>query len=232
MTGRVTAIVSAYYAEKYLGGRINNLLGQEENPKIIIVCKRGSIEHRIADDNYRAYKSIDYILTEDIPGVYEAWNMGIKAAQTPYVTNANCDDRLYPGALKRMADILDKETTYGLVYADSDIVTEIDGKPVQRFNWMEGGLPELMKGCFIGPMPMWRKKLHDRYGYFDEDYKSAGDYDFWMRLAHGGVKFYHVRGDALGAYLSRQNSVERREPLRSLWEANNIRMKYREVANA
>lgn len=228
MTGRVTAIVSAYYAEKYLGGRINNLLEQDERPRIVAIAKNGSKEAEILS----AYDKVLTILTEDIPGVYEAWNMGIKAAQTPYVTNANCDDRLYPGALKRMADILDKETTYGLVYADSDIVTEIDGKPVQRFNWMEGGLPELMKGCFIGPMPMWRKKLHDRYGYFDEDYKSAGDYDFWMRLAHGGVKFYHVRGDALGAYLSRQNSVERREPLRSLWEANNIRMKYREVANA
>jgi glycosyltransferase involved in cell wall biosynthesis len=164
-------------------------------------------------------------------GIYEAWNIGIKAAQTPYITNANCDDRLYPGALKKMADILDKETTYGVVYANQDIVTEIGGDPIGQFTWAEGGLKELMQGCFVGPMPMWRRKLHDRYGYFDENYKSAGDYEYWLRLANGGVKFYHVRDWASGAYLQRKNSVEHREPLRSLWETNNIRMRYREVAN-
>ncbi len=130
-----------------------------------------------------------------------------------------------------MADILDKETTYGVVYANQDIVTEIGGDPIGQFTWAEGGLKELMQGCFVGPMPMWRRKLHDRYGYFDENYKSAGDYEYWLRLANGGVKFYHVRDWASGAYLQRKNSVEHREPLRSLWETNNIRMRYREVAN-
>jgi glycosyltransferase involved in cell wall biosynthesis len=227
MTGRVTAVVSAYYAEEYLDGRITNLLEQDEHPHIIAIAQKGSKEAEIL----AGYDKVLTILTNDVPGIYEAWNIGIKAAQTPYITNANCDDRLYPGALKRMADILDKETTYGVVYANQDIVTEIGGDPIGQFTWAEGGLPELMKGCFIGPMPMWRRKLHDRYGYFDENYKSAGDYEYWLRLANGGVKFYHVRDWASGAYLQRKNSVEHREPLRSLWETNNIRMRYREVAN-
>ena len=77
---------------------------------------------------------------------------------------------------------------------------------------------------------LWGVRLHKQFGYFDETYKSAGDYEFWMRLASKGVKFYHVR-EPLGSYLKRQNSVEHREPLRSLWEANHARMKYREVAN-
>ena len=225
---RVTAIISAYYAEPYLEGRIDNLLEQDERPRIVAVCQEGSAEQRILDQ----HKGITTILTPDIPSVYQAWNMGIKAATTPYITNANSDDRLYPGALRKMADVLDKESTYGVVYSDIDITDKIDGGVVSRFQWMEGGLKELLRGCFLGPMPMWRKKLHNRFGYFDESYVSAADYEFWLRIANGGVKFYHVRGDPLGVYLKRQNSVEHREPLRSLWEANNIRMKYREVANA
>ena len=227
MTGRVTAIVSAYFAEEYLDGRITNLLDQDEHPHIIAIAQKCSKEAEIL----ASYDKVLTILTNDIPGIYEAWNIGIRAAQTPYITNANCDDRLYPGALKKMADILDKETTYGVVYANQDIVTEIDGNPIGQFKWAEGGLPELMKGCFLGPMPMWRRQLHDRYGYFDENYKSAGDYEYWLRLAKGGVKFYHVRDWTSGAYLQRKNSVEHREPLRSLWETNNIRMKYREVVH-
>lgn len=231
MTGRVSAIVSAYYAEPYLKGRIENLLDQDEHPEIIAICRNGSVEHKILEDNEWADR-ITYILTDDTPSVYQAWNIGIKAASRKYVTNANCDDRLYAGALKSMADILDQESTYGVVYSDIHIVTEIGKEPEGVFKWMEGGLKELLTGCFLGPMPMWRKSLHDRFGYFDEFYKSAGDYEYWMRLASNGVKFYKIRGAVVGAYLKRQNSVEAREPLLSLWEANHARLKYREVANA
>jgi GT2 family glycosyltransferase len=220
---RVSAIVSAYYADEYLEGRIENLLSQTEPPEVIVIAQRGSKEAAIMEN----YPRVVTIPTDDIPGVYEAWNIGIKAANTPYVTNANSDDRLAPHALKKMADILDKETTYGVVYPDVAIVNEIGGNPIGEYRWLEGGMKELIRACFVGPMPMWRSKLHKQFGYFDESYKSAGDYEFWMRLMAGGVKFYHVRGDPLGVYLKRQNSVEHREPLRSLWEANNARMKYR-----
>ena len=36
-------------------------------------------------------------------------------------------------------------------------------------------------------MPLWRKNLHDRFGYFDESYKTASDGDFWLRCAIGGA---------------------------------------------
>lgn len=223
MTGRVSAIISAYHCEGYLRGRIDNLLQQTERPEIIIVCQNGSREHDIACE----YEQVIVIATRDIPTIYEAWNIGIKAANGKYVTNANSDDRLKPNALKTMADILDKESTYGLAYADSEIVTEIGGKVAGVYKWIEGGLDELLSGCFIGPMPVWRKNLHDRFGYFDEAYHVAGDYEMWLRFAKNGVKFFHVRGDPLGTYLKRQSSAEHREPLRSLWEANNVRSKYR-----
>ena len=226
MTGRVTAIISAYFAEDYIQGRLENLVSQTEKVDIIAVAQKGSIEAGIC----ARFPQVEIIQTNDIPGVYEAWNIGIKASNTPYVTNANCDDRLAPHALKKMADILDKETTYGVVYPDVSIVEEIGGNPIGEYRWKEGGLDKLIKACFLGPMPMWRVRLHKQFGYFDETYKSAGDYEFWMRLASKGVKFYHVR-EPLGSYLKRQNSVEPREPLRSLWEANHARMKYREVAN-
>ena len=229
MTGnRVTAIISAYYAEDYLQGRIENLLAQTEKIDIIAVAQKDSAETGIL----ARFPQVKIIQTDDIPSVYAAWNIGIKEPKTPYVTNANSDDRLAPNAIGKMADILDKETTFGLVYPDVSIVGEIGGNPIGEYRWGEGGLKELIKGCFIGPMPMWRRRLHERYGYFDEHYTSAGDYEFWMRLMSYGVKFYHVRGETLGVYLKHKDSIEHREPLRSLWEANNARMKYREVANA
>lgn len=225
MTGKVTSIISAYFCEEYLDGRIENLQQQTEKPDIIAVAQRGQGEAKILEK----HPTVKVILTDDIPTIYQAWNMGIKAAKTLYITNANADDRLDPNALKIFADILDKYTDFGLVYADVDIVTEIGGNPISRYEWASGGFKELMKGCFIGPMPVWRKVLHDRIGYFDESFQVAGDYEMWLRFASRGVKFFHYKDRPLGCYLKRENSAEHREPLRSLWEANRARMMYREV---
>ena len=41
-------------------------------------------------------------------------------------------------------------------------------------------------------MPLWRKSLHDRFGFFDESYKTAADGDFWLRCAVGGAKISMV----------------------------------------
>jgi hypothetical protein len=34
---------------------------------------------------------------------------------------------------------------------------------------------ELLRRCYVGPQPMWRKRLHTRYGYFDESFEVTGD---------------------------------------------------------
>lgn len=218
---RISAIVSAYYAEPYLAGRIENLLEQKPKPEIIVVCQRDSKEHEIS----KGYDVV-IVLTDDIPTIYKAWNMGIEKAKSEFITNANSDDRLYKGAFQSMIETFEKDKRIGVVYPDVDIVQEIDGAPVGRFTWNEGGLDELVKGCFIGPMPMWKAELHRKFGMFDETYHVAGDYEFWLRLASRGVKFRRY-AEPLGAYTRRKKGAELREPLRTTWETARARSKYK-----
>ena len=95
-----------------------------------------------------------------------------------------------------------------------------------ELTWNEGGLDELVKGCFIGPMPMWKAELHRKFGMFDETYHVAGDYEFWLRLASRGVKFRRY-AEPLGAYTRREKGAELREPLRTTWETARARSKYK-----
>src|SRR5512139_1102265 len=111
---KVSCIVSAYYAEQYLEGRIQNLLAQKPQPEIVIVCQRDSAEHRIATEAGKTTDAITLVLTADIPTIYAAWNMGIRAAAGDYVTNSNSDDRLYPSALRKLADALDRNRKYNV----------------------------------------------------------------------------------------------------------------------
>jgi hypothetical protein len=200
----VSAIVSAYYAKDFIRTRLDNLMYQIPKPEIIVVAQLGSLEAEIA----KTY-DVMWILTPDIPTIYAAWNMGIKASNCDYITNANCDDRIYSGSYAEMAKVLNDNPDVGLVYGDEN---QTDGKTNRLKQRPQGDFSLLTKMCFVGPMPMWRKSLHDRFGYFNDRFKVCGDYEFWLRLAVNGVKFHHIPR-ALGLYLNRPNSAEHRQKL-------------------
>ena len=209
---KVSAIVSAYFCESYLEGRIANLIHQNLRPQIIVVAPIHSKEYDIADRLLNPLAGDLLIDAEPTITIYEAWNIGAAAAQGEYLTNANADDRLARYGLERLASTLDRHPQVAVAYGDVDIVEDLSGGfeyawRTGYFRWAEGGLEELMKHCFLGPQPIWRKSLHDKYGPFDGSFQSAGDYEFWLRLAAYNEAFYHVR-EVLGIYLRRLDQAE------------------------
>lgn len=220
---KVSCIVSAYFAEAFIEGRIENLLEQTEVEfEVLVACMEGSAEHEILK---RFGDAITLVTTSEIPTIYATWNELIQLATGEYITNSNSDDRLYPGALYVLSKALDDNPEVGIVYANTDIVRQLEGDPVNRHLWIEGGMFELIHGCFVGPMPMWRKSLHEVYGLFDTEMKSAGDYEFWLRVVSRGIKMKHLNY-VVGAYLRRPDSAERREGLRTIWETARARSRY------
>ena len=228
---KVSAIVSAYHAEKYLEQRLKNLAEQEVEGghEVIVVCQRDSQEFKIVKDWVSSDGNVPVVphYTDDIPTVYAAWNLAIEQASGEYLTNCNSDDLLYPGALQALSTALNEHKAYSMSYFDWERVQKHGEAPVGVFRFAEGELDKLMAGCFLGPGPMWRKSLHAKYGLFNPDFKSAGDYEFWLRLAYNGEKFYHVRGKPLGAHLEREDGVEHRSPLLTTWETARARAPYR-----
>jgi glycosyltransferase involved in cell wall biosynthesis len=218
--GSVTAIVSAYFAEEFIEGRIRNLMEQKPLPEIVVVAQAGSYEAEHCRN-----KKVHLIETADVPTLYDAWNMAIRNSSGEYLTNANSDDLLYPGALQLMAETLDTHPEIALCYADSDIAREYGKDPVNRMVWIQGDVEDIKLMCFMGSMPMWRASLHNKYGYFDEKMRSAGDYEFWLRIMLSGEKVLHIP-QALGSYLVREESIYHSKPLLSIWEVARARSRY------
>lgn len=224
---KLTGLLSTYYDLPLLQGRLDNLKGQAID-EVIVIAEYGSPELLVISkwiDNNPGIHFL-FLTTAGIPTLYDAWNMGIRIAKGEYITNVNTDDRLYPGALQKMIDVLDNNPDVGVVYPDVDRVAEIDGEPFGVYTWAEGDIDVLLRGCFLGPMPMWRKSLHDEHGMFDPEMHSSGDYDFWLRLAKAGVKMKRI-AEPLGAYFDREESIEHREPIRTVWETANARRRHR-----
>lgn len=203
----VSAIVSTYKGERFMDGRLRDLLNQTLGEKLeIIVIDSGSPENErgLVEHYARQHKNIHYIRTEERETVYQAWNRGIRAARGRYVTNANTDDRLRPDALERLARELDDNPGIALVYGDF-FITCFENMDFHRHVRCGYSIkPEysssiMLSGCHMGPQPMWRKSVHGEIGYFDESFTSAGDYEFWCRLA---LKYPMKRiPEFLGLYL-------------------------------
>ena len=209
----VSAIVSTYKSQKFMEGRLNDLLNQTigERLEIIVVDSNSPENEKAVVEKYmRDHKNIKYIRTEERETVYKAWNRGIQAASGKYITNANTDDRLRPDAIQILADELERNPEIGLVYADFFITgyenMDFYGHIRSGYSIKPDYSPGIMlSGCHMGPQPMWRRSVHDEIGYFNDSFASAGDYEFWCRLAiRHPMK--HIQ-DFLGLYLHNPSGI-------------------------
>ena len=76
--------------------------------------------------------------------------------------------------------------------------------------------------------PVWRRTLHDKFGLFDEQYGSAGDWEFWLRCVKGGAQFKLIPED-LGLYYFNPSGISTSTANQS-WkrqEENRIREMYK-----
>jgi len=236
----VSAIVSTYNARRFILGCLEDLESQTISERLeIIVVDSGSLqdEGTMVKQMQRRYDNIVYIRTEERETVYGAWNRGIRAARGKYITNANTDDRHSPDALERLAHVLETQPDAVLVYADAlqtQTANETFGAHTQTgvFHWHDWDRTALLsKGCFIGPQPMWRRSVHDTYGYFDPELVSSGDYEFWLRISQQAEKFVHLK-IPLGLYMDREDSIEHASTSIRSREDERIVSMYRKAADS
>jgi len=228
-TPLVSAIVSAYRSERFLRGCLDDLEAQTIASQLeIIVVNSGSPENEepIILEYQRRYRNIVYIKTER-ETVYGAWNRAIRIARGRYLTNANTDDRHAPDAFEKMSAVLEREPGIGVVYANSAVTraenaTLESGPLTGCLHWPPFSAPLLFSVCHVGPQPMWRRSLHQRFGVFDARYKCAGDYEFWLRICQD-VRFEHLP-QVLGLYLESPQSIEHTTDVRG--ESEQARVRY------
>ena len=213
---RVSAIVSTYNAESFMEGCMQNLIDQslykdgeleiivvdacsEENEKEIVARYKNQFEH------------ISYVRAKERETLYASWNRAIQLAQGTYITSANTDDRHRKDALEKLANYLDDYEEIALVYPgqiDTGIPNETfeNTSSTKVLDWPVYSYEELERHCIIGSQPMWRRSLHEKYGLFRDSFKSAGDYEFWLR-AGKSEKFFRYP-ETLGLYYRNPKGIE------------------------
>ena len=166
--------------------------------------------------------NITYKRLEEDPGIYAVWNQAAQMSTGEYITNVNCDDRRHPKCLENQSKLLYSDDELDLVYIDSYVVQEPNkqwkdiNSQTQRYNFEEFSAEAMLRGNLPHNNPMWKRTLHDRFGYFDENYHSAGDWDLWLRCAIGGAKF-KKHPEIMGVYYFNPDGIST-NPENNVWK--------------
>jgi len=191
---KISFITSIYNDSQFFEGFMEDLTRQtifEDKCELILVnCNSQENEDELVVPWLEKYpNNIKYITLDEDPGIYGAWNLAIKESTGEFISNANLDDRKSPEFAEKLAKMLHASPKVDCVYTEN-LLTQ---KPHETFesNSSNGitypseefSLEALLRGNAPHCMPMWRKSLHHKNGWFNEKYRSAADWDFWLRCA-------------------------------------------------
>ncbi len=147
-------------------------------------------------------------------GISAARNRALANAAGPVIAILDSDDVWLPQHLERQLRILEQHPEIDIVTGNAWFIgSRLDGQlarpcPDPRPN------PDLMnlladEECvFI--MSVFRRHVYDTIGGFDVTMRSNEDYDYWLRAAVAGFRFYR-NDEPLGRYRRRDDSLSASE---------------------
>ncbi|MBR9650066.1 glycosyltransferase [Thalassovita aquimarina] len=246
-----TLVTSVFRSDDFLQGFINNSVALEGYDSLIdhtfLVANMSELEARLLNGLMAEHSNATVFWNRNDPGLYACWNLGIRMARHDYVSNANVDDLRDPTHvvallrdLEQHPEALVAATALNPFYdfpADGSLPEEREGwysERPGRFRLYDLAylseddpaklVPHNMPHC----MPVWRRSLHDRYGWFDEArYGTFADWAFWLKaLRDGGYGW--LNPEPLGYYFVNPTSHNRRgnelERLHDVVESDFIEM--------
>lgn len=234
--GAIGILISCFYPEAHIDGFLENLLSLEKPERLIpVIINAGmsqecasKIKLSLSSGKFREYHIID----EPGCGIYAAWNHGLRALgdSAEFITNFNVDDRRHPLCLEIQAECLnafpDKDvavTDYNYFFEpDYDIAGIYAGNSKKTTALPIINARTLVDRNLPHASPLWRHSLHQSTacGLFDEDFRSAGDADFWYRVSRHNRNAFAVISIPLSLYYHNPKGLSTRPATSGVSEHN------------
>ena len=186
---KVSLITVCYNSESTIAETINCVLSQNYSDIEYLVIDGGSTDNTL--NIIEEYKSqIDFFISEEDNGLYDAMNKGIMNASGDIVGILNSDDLYYSNTIiKSVAEcfkLYKKDIVYGdLVYVNKNNINKIHRHWHSSYHtsnsFLRGWHPP-------HPAVFVKRNLYCKYGFFDLSFTLAADFDLMLRF----FEFYNV----------------------------------------
>jgi len=222
MSMRVSAIVPAYNAGRFLVRAIDSLI-QTAYPNLeIIIIDDGSTDESfsIACELQETYPATVQVLQHQDKanhGVSASRNLGLRECTGELICFLDADDYVYPHRFNATIPFLEKDTSVDGVYGTTLMVF---GKKADQAHWVNRehlfGITESVPQCELLPTLLtsrvwatsailFRRRLLEKTGLFDERFPIAEDCHLYLRMASTGKIVAGDLSKPMSAYV-RHNS--------------------------
>jgi hypothetical protein len=163
-------------------------------------------------------------IVESVVPIGTSMNRCIQAAEAPFLTIWNVDDIRTNFSLEVQLQELQKNPDCGFVYGPYKVVTSFGSEIGNLVDTRSERQSEFQRKMLGGPFMAFSKKAVEAVGAFDEQLKSAADFDLAVRLAHYGPTISTNR--LLGYYLNEALGVSTRPGSLGPRERTVIQLRY------
>jgi glycosyltransferase involved in cell wall biosynthesis len=177
-------IVPVYNGAAHVGAAVDSILAQETAEEIeIIVVDDGSTDDIVAA--LSRFGARIQLLRRDNGGVSAARNAGLAVARGDVIGFLDADDLWTEATLASLTPLLQSDPEADVARGRTRII---------RLDAPDGPAQEMLQPVLVGSA-LYRRRVFDRVGLFDETLRLGEDVDFNARLLEAGCR--EVRSDAV-----------------------------------
>ena len=189
MNDLVSIVMPVYNAEKYLEEAIESCLNQTYSNIEFIAVNDGSTDS--SPQILERYSKRIKIISQKNKGISAAANTGIKNMRGDWLKWMSNDDILYPNDIEELISEAKKFQNRSQIvfYSNCDLIDsegkflKINTRPdlncIELFEQNVLLLNQIFPNINTSLIPA---SAFEKCGYFDETFRIAADYEFWLRL--------------------------------------------------
>lgn len=183
----VTIVTPSWNSVEFIERTIRSIVSQTYKNIEFIVVDGGSTDGTL-DVLKRHTDEISWWVSEKDNGMYHAINKGLARASGEIVAYLNSDDIYYPETISQVVSIFSECPEADLIYGDLDFIDAKDSILYkQKYpNFSAKHFANANYSMIGQPASFWRSSLLKKIGGFDESFKMAADFDFFVRAGSAG----------------------------------------------
>ena len=172
---QISVITATYNSHNYLPSLIRSLQAQTSKDFESIVADGGSTDGTL--DILKSVNDLNIVVSSETDfGIYDALNRAIKMCSGEFYVVIGADDVFEPDAIENFQNQIDDDHT---VFTCPIIINNKVSQPSSLPIFLSGSKSRI---CGHSMATLFKKNLHEKYGYYSKKYPIAADYDFMMKL--------------------------------------------------
>jgi glycosyltransferase involved in cell wall biosynthesis len=185
---KISIITPSLNQGQFIEATIRSVLSQGYPNLEYIIMDGGSSDNTL--DVLRSYSDRVKWISEKDKGQTDAINRGLQMASGEIMAYINADDLLLPGALVKVTQAFQRDSSLMWMTGRCRIIDENDRETRKLLTAYKNLLLRihhrsllLITDYISQPATFWRAEVFRKLGPFDESLHYAMDYEYWLRLS-------------------------------------------------